>query len=241
MFDCLTKENTNDQLKQIHDILSPFFKRAISLINKKSGKQMIEDSAINPFLAKCLGLNDFESLARYYVYQHIGRSVVTSFGSNMEKMIKVLFTGKRGIWWDVVRKTPKINYYVSVKSGPNDMDKDQAEHFAMEAKKIMKKDPKAFPVICMAYGKNQNAIPAKAMKDKGINPKKHMTVGKKAYEIITGDPNFLKKVFDVAMNVKSSTGANKTILESIDEKVIEVTNEFKKKYKTIDKLYYDTF
>ena len=68
-----------------------------------------------------------------------------------------------------------------------------------------------------------------------------MAVGKKAYEIITGDPNFLKKVFDVAMNVKSSAGANKTILESIDDKVIEITKEFKKKYKSIDELYFDTF
>ena len=202
---------------------------------------MIRDSSINPFLAKSLGLNDFESLARYYVFQHVGRSVVTSFGSNMEQMIKVLFTGERGVWWDVVRKTKKRNYYVSVKSGPNDMDKDQAVHFASEAKKIMEEDPLAFPVICMAYGKSQNVIPAKAMKDKGIDPKKHMVVGKKAYEIITGDPNFLDKVFKVTMNVKSSAGAEKTILESIDDKVDEIAAEFKKSYKNIDELYYDTF
>ena len=101
---------------------------------------MIRDSSINPFLAKSLGLNDFESLARYYVFQHVGRSVVTSFGSNMEQMIKVLFTGERGVWWDVVRKTKKIHYYVSVKSGANDMDKDQAVHFASEAKKIMEEE-----------------------------------------------------------------------------------------------------
>jgi len=202
---------------------------------------MIRDSSINPFLAKSLGLNDFESLARYYVFQHVGRSVVTSFGSNMEQMIKVLFTGERGVWWDVVRKTKKRNYYVSVKSGPNDMDKDQAVHFASEAKKIMKKDPKAFPVYIMAYGKSKNAIPVKAMKDEGVDPEKHMVVGKKAYEIITGDPDFLDKVFKVAMNVKSSAGAEKTILESIDDKVDEIAAEFKKSYKNIDELYYDTF
>jgi len=202
---------------------------------------MIEKSNINPFLAKSLNLNDFKSLARYYVYSHVITSLRTSFGHNMEKMIKVLFTGERGVWWDVVRNTKKIHYYVSVKSGPNDVNKDMAEHFAERAKKIMGEDPLAFPVICMAYGKNQNAIPAKAMKDKGIDPKKHMVVGKKAYEIITGDPNFLDKVFKVTMNVKSSAGAEKTILESIDDKVDEIAAEFKKSYKNIDELYYDTF
>ena len=79
------------------------------------------------------------------------------------------------------------------------------------------------------------------MKDEGVDPEKHMVVGKKAYEIITGDPNFLDKVFKVAMNVKSSAGAEKTILESIDDKVDEIAAEFKKSYKNIDELYYDTF
>jgi len=202
---------------------------------------MIRDSSINPFLAKSLGLNDFESLARYYVFQHVGRSVVTSFGSNMEQMIKVLFTGERGDWWDVVRKTKKIHYYVSVKSGPNDVNKDMAEHFAERAKKIMEENSRARPFLCIVYGKTISGIPAKAMKDKGIDPEKYVIVGKKAYEIITGDPNFLDKVFKAAMNVKSSAGAEKTILESIDDKVDEIAAEFKKSYKNIDELYYDTF
>ena len=202
---------------------------------------MIRDSSINPFLAKSLGLNDFESLARYYVFQHVGRSVVTSFGSNMEQMIKVLFTGERGDWWDVVRKTKKIHYYVSVKSGPNDVNKDMAEHFAERAKKIMEENSRARPFLCIVYGKTISGIPAKAMKDKGIDPEKYVIVGKKTYEVITGDPDFLDKVFEVAMNVKSSAGAEKTILESIDDKVDEIAAEFKKSYKNIDELYYDTF
>ncbi len=39
---------------------------------------MIDESAINPILAKALGFKDFDSLARFYVYQRIGRSLVTS-------------------------------------------------------------------------------------------------------------------------------------------------------------------
>jgi len=69
---------------------------------------MIKNGNINPFLAKSLGLNDFKSLSRYYVYSHIITSLRTGFGSNMEQMIKVLYAGKRGSWWDVVRKTKKI-------------------------------------------------------------------------------------------------------------------------------------
>jgi len=202
---------------------------------------MIENGNINPFLAKSLGLNDFKSLSRYYVYSHIITSLRTGFGHNMEAMMKAMLEGKRGKWWDVVRKTKKIHYYVSVKSGPNDVNKDMAEHFAERAKKIMEENSRARPFLCIVYGKTISGIPAKAMKDKGIDPEKYVIVGKKAYEIITGDPNFLDKVFKAAMNVKSSAGAEKTILESIDDKVDEIAAEFKKSYKNIDELYYDTF
>ena len=136
-----------------------------------------------------------------YVYSHIITSLRTGFGHSMEAMIKVMFTGERGVWWDVVRKTKKINYYVSVKSGPNDVDKDQAEHFADEVKKIMKKDSKAKPLLCIVYGRTISGIPAKAMKDKGVDPEKYVIVGKKAYEIITGDPKFLDKVWRRMKNI----------------------------------------
>ena len=42
------------------------------------------------------------------------------------------------------------------------------------------------------------------------------------------------------MNLNSNT-EDKTILEYVDDKVDEIAAEFKKSYKNIDELYYDTF
>ena len=203
---------------------------------------MIADDAINPFLAKALGLNDFKSLARYYVYSHAITSIRTSFGMKMEKTIKELFAGEKGEWWDVVRKTKERNYYVSVKSGPNDMNYDDGKTFADQAKKIRVNDPNAVTVVCMCYGKvdGMMSTAAKKMKDEGFDPKDYVMVGKKAYQFITGDPDFLDKMMSATAKIKSGK-TGKTILETIDKKVKEITADFKKTYKDTGTLYVKTF
>jgi len=203
---------------------------------------MIAEDSINPFLAKALGLNDFKMLARYYVYSHIINSIRTSFGMRLEKTIKELFVGKKGEWWDVVRKTKDKNYYVSVKSGPNDMNYDDGKTFADQARLIKAKEPNAVTVVCMCYGKVDGMIStaAKKMKDEGFNPEKYVVVGRKAYEFITGDPDFLDKMMSATANIQSGE-TGKTILKTMDKKVKEVTADFKKMYTDTGTLYVKTF
>ena len=74
-----------DKEDEIRKLFEGFITRARELIGGLSAERMIAESAINPILAKSLGFHDFESLARFYVYQRIGRSLVTSFGMRMEK------------------------------------------------------------------------------------------------------------------------------------------------------------
>jgi len=118
----------------IRERMKQFSKRMLENINSLDAEKMIETNAINPILVKALGLG-LEDAARYYVYQRIQRSIVTSFGSDMEFIVKRSIEGERGEWWDVVKKYDDVHYYVSVKSGPSDMDKDQVDHFAERAKK----------------------------------------------------------------------------------------------------------
>ncbi len=56
---------------QIEELLANFVKNASVIIEKLSAERMIDESAINPILAKALGFKDFDSLARFYVYQRI--------------------------------------------------------------------------------------------------------------------------------------------------------------------------
>ena len=230
--------SSKDQTKQ-H--LEKFLTSAVKIISELSAKRMIDESAINPFLAKTLGFNDFDSLSRFYVYQRIGRSLVTSFGTRMEEFVKVIIEGEKGEWWDVVKKTPAVNYYISVKSGPRDMNKDQVVEFSRNAKEIMKKDPKARPMIAMVYGKKIWPIITDTLRNEGLDPDRHSAVGKNLYKILTGDQYHYKVLLELLTKVESQLIGKKTILSILEEKVEEISGDFKKKYKNVDDLLSDTF
>jgi len=221
--------------------LEKFISRAAEIIDELSAEKMINESAINPILAKALGFTDFSTLARFYVYQRISRSLVTSFGTHMENLVKIIIDGEKGEWWDVVKKSKKVNYHISVKSGPRDMNKDQTVEFSRRAKKIMGQDPKALPLIAMGYGKKAWPVITDTLKKQGLDPKKHSFVGKDLYELLTGDPNYYKKLLDIVVSAESKVIGKKTILQMMDDKVNEITKSFKNKYKNVDELLLDTF
>ena len=150
--------------------LRRFITRAGEIIGELTAERMIAESAINPILAKSLGFRDFESLSKFYVYQRIGRSLVTSFGTRMEKLVKIIIDGDKGEWWDVVKETGRVNYYVSVKSGPRDMNKDQTVEFSRKAKQAMEEDGKAHPFIAMGYGKEAWPIITNTLGKEGLDP-----------------------------------------------------------------------
>jgi len=218
-----------------------FVKEAIKRIKKLNARTMVEEAAINPFLVKALGINDFDSLAKFYVYQRVGRGLVTSFGTTIEKIIKALCGGRKGDWWDVVTTLNGVTYYISVKSGPRDMDKDQVQHFATRAKELLKQQPDAHPVIAMGYGREPLGPIAPTLKDEGLNPEQHTLTGKELYETITGDPEFHKKLLELIDEISAQTLGGNRIIELIEDKVKEIAEEFKKKYSTIDELLLDTF
>lgn len=221
--------------------IKKFLLRAVKLIDELSAEKMIQESAINPFLAKSLGFDNFDSLAHFYVYQRVGRSIVTSFGMTLEEIIKEIINGSRGEWWDVVKVGKKKSYYLSVKSGPRDMNKDQTVEFSRRAKDVMKKDPNAYPMIAMAYGKKVWPVIVDTLKKQGLDPDKHALAGKQLYEEITGDKGYHKKLLDLVVEIELKSTGGKTILELLDDKVKEISKDFKKKYSSVEELLYDTF
>ena len=210
-------------------------------IDQLSAEKMINESAINPFMVKSLGLNDFDSIARYYVYQRISRSMVTSFGTRMEKMVKIVIDGEKKGWWDVVKRTDTANYYVSVKSGPRSMNKDQTKEFARQAAEVMKNDPKARPFIAMGYGKRAWPVITRTLDEEELDPERHVYVGKALYELLGGEGEYYHKVLDLVPKADPGNTQGKTVLEMIDDKVKEISEEFSENYKTVDKLLLDTF
>jgi hypothetical protein len=88
---------------------------------------------INPILAGALNFNNEADLIRYYAYQAISRSVVTSMGFFVQNLIlyssefvhdgKDDALGEQTKWDTVVEKINAVKAYLEIKSGPNDVNK----------------------------------------------------------------------------------------------------------------------
>lgn len=218
-----------------------FKKKTTDNLKNISADDLVRNGGINPFLIKALGIDDFESLARFCVYQRAGRSVVTSFGSTIEKVVRDISGGEKGDWWDVVVDIKGSHYYLSVKSGPRDMDKDQVEHFAGRARKLLKKEPNSRPMIAMSYGRAPLGVIKPCLSNEGLSPSRHTLTGRGLYALITGKKQYYRRLLRLAGDAAEVDGARESFTDLVESKIEEVSREFRKKYKDVDELLLATF
>jgi hypothetical protein len=221
--------------------IAKFVRKSLQNIDELTAEELVQDAAINPFLVKALGISDFDALARFYVYQRVGRSIVTSFGTVIEKMVEALAGGTGGTWWDVVTDIGGTRYYMSVKSGPRDMDKDQVQHFAQRARELLQSEPNAHPIIAMGYGKGPMGVIPPTLRNEGLDPDRHTLTGKKLYDTITGVPDYHKKLLQLTSEAAVQTLGGRKVIEIIENKVGEIADSFRRHYRTVDELLLDTF
>lgn len=228
--------------KTIEAEVVKFVQNGMNNIKKLTAEKMIREASINPFLVKALGITDFDSLARFYVLQRIGRSLVTSFGMTvMEQFVKTLGGGKKGQWWDITMPSNGKTLHISVKSGPRDMDKDQVVHFSREARTLMSKDANAIPLIAMCYGREPLGPIASTLRNEGFDPKKTTLTGKELYKTLTSEPDYHVRLMELTGKVALKTLQDRKFIDIIESKVKEITEDFKRHYKTVDDLVLDIF
>lgn len=215
-------------------VYTRFADNAADLITGLTAEKMVEEGSINPFLAKALGLTSFEDLARFFVVQTISRSLVTSFGTVLETTIRAISCGKKGEWWDVVKG---VNMW-SIKSGPNDMNKDQVKEFSRNAKKALEENQNAKPKILMTYGKKPMDVIIDTLKKNELDPAEYTATGKAVYKLLTGDAAYHTNLLNVFSSYKRQ---GKTLLVLIDEKVKDISKQFKAISRDVDSILDKTF
>jgi hypothetical protein len=121
------------------------------------------------------------------------------------------------------------------------MDKDQVKHFADQARQLLEKEPTVVPSIAIGYGKAPWPIITETLKKEGFDPAKNLLIGKSLYKLITGDPEYHRRLLQKIDEIVSHELGGKRIIDAIEIKVKEMSDAFKKKYKTVDDLLLDTF
>jgi hypothetical protein len=131
----LIDANLSVQENFVKILATRFISRQLLMIEN----MQLETLNVNPILSGALNLNNEEDLIRYYTYQAISRSIVTSAGFLVEDLLLYASDsivggkhdehGEETKWDLVVERLGEVKAYLEIKSGPNDLDKAQIHHY----------------------------------------------------------------------------------------------------------------
>ncbi|MBT4153368.1 MAG: hypothetical protein HOE53_01840, partial [Candidatus Magasanikbacteria bacterium] len=174
-----------------------FLKRQIEMLESISFQNM----DINPFLMKVLDLNTPQSIVEFNLYQTVTRSIVTSWGNAVEKLLircgatkvdKKYDTGNRGKRPDIQKKNGDKLTLIQVKSGPNTMNVGMVESLNDVIQDYNVKEPNVDFLLGMTYGTRDRISSQIRNNMKDFETKS--LIGKEFWDFISGEKNFHKKI-----------------------------------------------
>ena len=118
--------------------------------------------------------------------------------------------------WDAIKTTSDgEKCWIQVKSGPNDMDKDQIVYWAAKIEEKIQEGDRAY--IGIAYGKRTNKTVTLGLL-KQILPNSEMItlIGRKLWDFVSEDTRYTVNLFEVLRLSASQVLAQSSIAEAIE-------------------------
>ncbi|MEG3841655.1 PmeII family type II restriction endonuclease [Microcoleus sp. herbarium14] len=188
----------------------------------------------NPFLIRALNLDTPEEVVRLNVYMTATRSIVTSMGFFIEKLLISCSESAENppeeSGWDAIKTTSDgEKCWIQVKSGPNDMDKDQIVYWAAKIEEKIQEGDRAY--IGIAYGKRTNKTVTLGLL-KQILPNSEMItlIGRELWDFVSEDTRYTVNLFEVLRQSASQVLAESSIAEAIERCSDRIIDEFIGKY-----------
>lgn len=204
------------------------------LINQVNSVNSISfnDLDINPLLAIALNLDTPEEVITFNLYQTITRSIVTSWGDTVEKMVEFvgckkndyIIEGKTGKQFDLMKEKDSVKYYIQIKSGPNTMNVGMVESLndIIEELESTKADSKG--LLGMTYG-TRDRISNQIMGNLRGGTEK-MLVGRELWDFVSDQENYHTRLFEV-LDISSRDVLNQSFSELVNNKIGEFVTHWK--------------
>ena len=187
---------------------------------------------MNPFLIKALNLKTPEEVIKFNVFQTATRSIVTSMGFALENMLGhsgAKMGGKKD-WYDVIKQIGSKSYWLQIKSGPNDLDKDQVIYFNNKFNETEKNVDK-FARLGITYGKRTlDTISMNHIKSYLDNWEDKLLVGKELWDFISSKNDYHKDVLKWIEETSNVLLQNRSIEHMIQATAKNNITEFIQKY-----------
>jgi len=162
----------------------------------------------NPFLLRILGIKE-NSLEAYEfrIRQRLERTLVTSFGSVFQEVLKVLDkeAGIEDI--DLVFEKNGRTHYVQLKSGPEGFTRPALRRTKQTFKELKEQDPNCVTVIGFAYGSNKHLSPVWGQEAK--ESADLLLAGKDLWDFFFGEGTY-KEILDIFEEAGSEVVREKT-------------------------------
>jgi len=209
----------------------------------KSIRQLaIEGLNCNPILATALKLDNPTKLLQYSVYQSASRSIVTSFGFFVQKLLlcsgEHIYDAKNEMSlhdtkWDLIKKLGEIKSWIEVKSGPNDLNKTQIISYQKAIELVEQQGDKAY--IGETYGtRDLETITHSLYKQYLANWKERTLIGRELWAFVSDDQEYHEKLMAILRGVAQSILHERSIIDEIELKIEELLTDFNNRYTSVD-------
>ena len=215
-----------------------FLKLQIEMISSLD----FQDFDINPLLAKALNLDTPRKVVSFNVYQTVTRSVVTSWGYTVQQLAKRIgscydndYKGSTGTNFDLIKNIVECDYYIQIKSGPNDMNVGMVNSLNKEIEKLERKKAGSKAILGMTYG-TRSRISTQITGNLLGGPDK-MKIGRELWDFLSETVNFHRDLFKL-LDESSRGLLNSSFIDLIETKINELETFWATNYadKSVDEV-----
>jgi hypothetical protein len=173
-----------------------------------------DDLAINPFLAGTLKLDTEEDALKFFITQRLQRSIVTSFGSLLQEIAKILDSEANIEDIDlVINKDGKI-HYIQLKSGPEGFTRPALRKTKGAFDKLKIKNSTCVTTIAFCYGVKSQL--SKIWGKELYESADIVLVGKEFWDYFFGE-GFYEKLINIFKTVEINKQGESLERKSFDE------------------------
>lgn len=172
------------------------------------------DLAINPFLAGALKLDSEEKIWKFFITQRLQRGIVTSFGSLLQEIAKILDSDARMEDIDLVIKKDNKIHYIQLKSGPEGFTRPALRKTKSAFDKLKAKNPDCITAICFCYGIKSQI--SKIWGKEVYASADIVLVGKEFWDYFFGN-GFYEKLIDIFKTIEIGQQATTIKRKSFDD------------------------
>ena len=221
-------------------LINQFISRQEVMIEKMT----LNSLNVNPILVGALNLNNELDLIRFYVYQAVSRSMVTSVGYLVQNLLlysgdsisdgKFSSLGNSTKWDLVIERKRRKKVFIEVKSGTNDLNKSQVLHFEKEIYSIEELGYRAY--IGETYGKRMdNTITHGLYKQYLPDWGKRTLIGKELWEFVSGEKEYHLHLIKSLFKSSEKLLSDQTFIDKIEKKIESLILEFQRQNESFDK------